>query len=118
MSIPQIASATVTLDQNFELITISVPIDRGHSYTFTTNNVPTSQSQAYSGVVFCKDFQDSFGNNLGIWMNYDFRMGGQYLVVNIGDSEDFPCPTIVAESRSLVYKAFSTGRGFLEHVVN
>ncbi|ELU35809.1 hypothetical protein AG1IA_10161 [Rhizoctonia solani AG-1 IA] len=100
------APATITYDDDDNLINVVMNLGPKGTYTYKTDNIPSGNLHPFAGQIFYNDLA-TLDTTQGV--GYKLRTGGKYAVVTIGD-EDQPT-TVAAYNERIVGKKSNEGEG-------
>ncbi|CAE6342581.1 unnamed protein product [Rhizoctonia solani] len=102
------APATITYDDDDNLINVVMNLGSKGTYTYKTDNNPSGSLHPFAGQIFYNDIDTV---SPGDYVRYSLRTGGKYAVVTIGDSDQPTTAVAVAYNDRIVAKKSNEGDG-------
>ncbi|CAE6342545.1 unnamed protein product [Rhizoctonia solani] len=102
------APATITYDDDDNLINVVMNLGSKGTCTFKTDNNPSGSLHPFAGQIFYNSLDDVLP---GTPIRYNLRTGGKYAVVTMGDPDQPTSGMAVAYSDRIISKKFNEGEG-------
>ncbi|CAE6532463.1 unnamed protein product [Rhizoctonia solani] len=102
------APATLTYDDDDQLIDVVMNLGSKGTYTFKTDLNPSGNLHPFAGQIFYKDLKSLVE---GAETQYELRTGGKYAVVTLGDQEQPNTAVMVSYNERIAAKKFNEGVG-------
>ncbi|CAE7138828.1 unnamed protein product [Rhizoctonia solani] len=102
------APATITYDDDDNLIDVVMTLGNRGTYTFKTDLNPSGRLHPFAGQVFYNDLK---GLVERADTDYELRTGGKYAVVTLGDVEQPNTAVVVSYNERIESKKYDKGTG-------
>ncbi|CAE6511271.1 unnamed protein product [Rhizoctonia solani] len=102
------APATITYDDDDNLIDVVLNLGTRGTYTYKTDLNPSGNLHPFAGQVFYERL-DALVERAET--HYELRTGGNYAVVTLGDSEQPSTAVVVSHNARITPKKFDQGGG-------
>ncbi|KAJ1305679.1 hypothetical protein OPQ81_010417 [Rhizoctonia solani] len=94
------APATITYDDDDQLIDVVMNLGSKGTYTFKTDLNPSGNLHPFAGQIFYRDLKSLVE---GAETHYELRTGGKYAVVTLGDQEQPNTAAVSAHSQGCMH---------------